>query len=235
MRILAVGCHPDDLEINCFGTLRKFVKRGDEVYVCGVSNGNLGHVEIMPDELAKIRYAEAKRASEVIGAKEYINLNGPDGFISRYDRELTDKMVDVIRRIRPDMIITHYYKDYHMDHEETSALVVNANFLATLAHHYTKVSGYVGNIPVYYMTPSTTNDFSVTDYVDITEEMDCKMQALACHKSQVEWLKEHDKLDLLESIKAQDRTKGRQCGATYAEGFKICEQKLKAGCKHLLP
>ena len=235
VKILAVGCHPDDLEINCFGTLHKYAKQGNEVYICGVSNGNMGHQVIMPDELAKIRYQEAKNASDVIGAKEYINLNGPDGFICRYDRELTDKLVDVIRRIRPDVIITHYPKDYHMDHEETSALVLNAAFLASLPHHFTSVEGFVGNIPVYYMTPSTTNDFLITDYSDISEEIEVKLQALACHKSQVEWLKNHDNIDLLDAVRSQDRAKGRQCAVTYAEGFKVCEQKLKTGCKHLLP
>ena len=235
MKILAVGCHPDDLEINCFGTLHKYAKAGHEVYVCGVANGNLGHQVIRPDELAKIRVAEAKKAAETIGAKEYINLNANDGFISRYDRELTDKTVDVIRRIRPDVLITHYPKDYHMDHEETSALVLNAAFLASLPHYFTNVEGFVGNIPAYYMTPSTTNDFLITDYVDITAEIEVKLNALACHKSQVEWLRDHDNIDLLEAVRSQDRTKGRQCAVTYAEGFKICEQKQKTGCKHLLP
>ena len=59
MNILAIGCHPDDLEIGCYGTLAKYVKLGHEVSVCHVANGNLGHVEIMPEELARIRFEEA--------------------------------------------------------------------------------------------------------------------------------------------------------------------------------
>lgn len=235
MKILAVGCHPDDLEIHCFGTLHKYAKQGHEVYVCGVANGNLGHRVIKPDELAKIRYEEAKNAAEAIGAKEYINLGADDCYISRYDRELTDRMVDVIRRIRPDVLITHYPTDYHMDHDETSALVINAAFLATLPNYLTKVEGFVASMPIYYMMPSTSNNFFVTDYVDITEEIEVKLKALACHKSQVEWLRDHDKIDLLDAIRSQDRTFGRQCAVTYAEGFRICEHKQKTGCKHLLP
>ena len=61
MNILAIGCHPDDVEIACLGTLAKCVKRGDKVIVCHVSNGNLGHVIIPPDELAAIRKNEAKK------------------------------------------------------------------------------------------------------------------------------------------------------------------------------
>ena len=61
MNILAIGCHPDDVEIACSGTLAKCVKRGDKVIVCHVSNGNFGHVIIPPDELAVIRKNEAKK------------------------------------------------------------------------------------------------------------------------------------------------------------------------------
>ena len=61
MRILAIGAHPDDIEIACSGTLAKCVKRGDTVTVCHVCNGNLGHVIIQPDELAEIRKNEAIR------------------------------------------------------------------------------------------------------------------------------------------------------------------------------
>ena len=67
MRVLAIGAHPDDIEIACSGTLAKCVKRGDTVIVCHVSNGNLGHVVIPPDELAEIRAAEAKKAGSLAG------------------------------------------------------------------------------------------------------------------------------------------------------------------------
>ena len=235
MNVLAVGCHPDDLEINCFGTLAKFAKRKDNVYVCGVANGNLGHYTIMPEELAEIRYEEAKKAAKIIGAKEYINLGVNDAYVSRYDRCATDKLIDIIRSIKPDLIITHYPKDYHMDHDETSALVMNAAFTATLPHYFTSVAGCVGNIPIYFMSPSTKNSFHSTDYVDITEELELKLNAISCHKSQTEWLREHDHLDLLEIVKSQDRTNGRQCGVVYAENFQVCELKQRGGCRHLLP
>ena len=69
MNVLAIGCHPDDLEIGCYGTLAKYVKLGHNVSVCHVANGNLGHVEIMQDELRAIRFQEAENAAKVIGAK----------------------------------------------------------------------------------------------------------------------------------------------------------------------
>lgn len=235
MKILAIGCHPDDLEINAFGTLAKYVKQGCDVYVCTVANGDLGHYQIMPDELAKIRFEEARNAALTIGAKEFYCLGGRDAYISRYDRELTDKVIDLIRTVKPDLIITQYPKDYHMDHEETSALVLNAAFTATLPHYKTKVDGFVKCVPVYYMCPSTKNNFLSTDYVDITDEIEIKLKALACHKSQITWLAEHDNINLTEVVRAQDSTTGRQCGVRYAEGFQVCEYKQRGGCKHLLP
>ena len=65
MKVLAVGCHPDDVEIGCSGTLIKCVKRGDEVMVCHVANGDMGHAIIMPPELREIRIGEAKKAGSL--------------------------------------------------------------------------------------------------------------------------------------------------------------------------
>ena len=72
MRVLAIGCHPDDLEINCFGTLAIHAKRGDEVYICNIANGCMGDMLNPPEVTAAIRLKEAKAAAEQIGAKEYI-------------------------------------------------------------------------------------------------------------------------------------------------------------------
>ena len=69
MNVLAIGAHPDDVEIACSGTLAKCVKRGDKVIVCHASTGNLGHVVIPPDELTKIRAEEAKKAAEAARKK----------------------------------------------------------------------------------------------------------------------------------------------------------------------
>ena len=67
MRVLAIMSHPDDIEICCSGTLIKCVQRGDQVFACHVSDGNMGHMVIMPDELAKIRIKEAENAGKVAG------------------------------------------------------------------------------------------------------------------------------------------------------------------------
>ena len=239
MRILAIGCHPDDLEINCFGTLAKYVKRGDEVYVCGITNGDQGHYRIMPEELAKIRYEEAKAAAETIGAKEYYNLGVHDVLVSRYDMEAVNKLIDYIRKVNPDAIITQSPDDYMMDHVEASALVFRAAFMATLPHYCTKPNEYPekvpSDIPIYYMSADTKSVFKETEYVDITEEMEIKLKAMMCHKSQLEWLTEHDGMSTLEYITSLGIVFGTLCCVKYAEGFKMCEHAQRGTAKNILP
>jgi len=239
MRILAVGCHPDDLELNCYGTLAKYVKLGHEVYICGVSNGDQGHFRIMPEELAKIRFNEAKAAAEIIGAKEYVNLGGHDTMISRYDKKLEGKLIDYIRHVSPDLIIAQPPEDYMSDHIETSALTFNAAFNATLPHLCTEGNGMPkkvpSNIAIYYMASATKTLFTPTHYVDITDELELKVEAMKCHKSQIEWLGEHDGIDTISGITAQAIVYGKICGKKYAEGFRACPHDCRVKAENLLP
>ena len=128
MRVLAVGCHPDDLEIACSGTLRKYVEQGADVYMCHVANGNLGHVVIEPGPLAEIRTKEAEAAGAIIGAKQVFNLNVGDMRVDSHDQDVIDAMADVVRFVRPDVIITHNDDDYMQDHTETSRIATNGSF-----------------------------------------------------------------------------------------------------------
>ena len=98
MRVLAIGAHPDDIEIACSGTLAKCVKRGDMVIVCHVSTGDLGHVVIPPEELKVIRANEAKKAGAMAGI-EVICAGFDDLRIYDNNKEARDKLVDIINEI----------------------------------------------------------------------------------------------------------------------------------------
>ena len=111
MKVLAIGCHPDDLEIACGGTLRKYVEEGADVYMCHVANGNMGHVEILPEPLREIRTIESEAAGKIIGAKKVFNLDVGDVTVTRFDNDVVDAMADVVREVRPDVIITHNDED----------------------------------------------------------------------------------------------------------------------------
>ena len=121
MRILAIGAHPDDIEIACSGTLAKCAARGDKVFVCHVSNGDLGHVIIPPEELGEMRKGEAKAAGALAGI-EVLWGGCHDVRIYADDKETRDKLVDVIRYAQPDLIITHNPDDYMPDHTAVSKL-----------------------------------------------------------------------------------------------------------------
>jgi len=113
--------------MQCFRTLAKYVKRGDTVVVSSVANGNLGHFDFMPDELRKIRKKEAGNAAKSIGA-EYYSIDVNDYEVSSYDYKAREKIIELIRFVRPDIFITHSPDDYMTDHVETSKLVFSSSF-----------------------------------------------------------------------------------------------------------
>lgn len=235
MRILAIGAHPDDIEIACSGTLAKCVQRGDTVIVCHASSGNLGHVVIPPEELIKIRAQEAKTAGALAGI-EVIHGGFNDLDIYDNNKEARDKMVDVIRYANPDLIITHDPDDYMPDHTAVSRLVFDASFTATLPNYHTaKTKNAVKLVPIYYMDTLAGVNFNPTMFVDITSTIDLKIKMLNCHESQVVWMKEHDGIDFADMVRTCSRYRGYQCGAQYAEGFKQCQVYLKGTTERLLP
>ena len=235
MRILAIGTHPDDVEIACSGTLAKCVKRGDTVIVCHASSGNLGHVVIPPDELTVMRAAEAKKAGAMAGI-EVIWGGFDDLEIYDNNKEARDKMVDVIRYADPDVIITHDPNDYMPDHTAVSRLVFDASFTATLPNYHTaKTSNAVKLVPIFYMDTLAGVGFDPTLYVDISDEIDLKINMLECHASQLVWMREHDGIDFADMVRTCSRYRGYQCGAAYAEGFRQCQVYLKGTTERLLP
>lgn len=234
MRVLAIGAHPDDLEIHCFGTLALHAKRGDDVFICGVANGSMGHVVIQPKELAAIRVKEAENAAKLIGARAYFNLGVEDLEILGDDKALSDRMIDMIREVKPDYIITHRTDEYHRDHNETGKLAFHTSFSATCPHYLTQYPAFL-QVPSLYYMESTSPNFFATDYVDISQVIDLKLEALACHKSQVEWLRDHDNSDVLASSRYTAAKNGNDCGVAYAEVFQRCMQSCRITPSRLLP
>ncbi len=234
MRILAVGCHPDDVEIACAGTLAKCIKRGDTVITCHASSGDLGHVIIPPEELKVIRAEEAKKAGKLAGI-EVITAGFNDLDIYDGNKKSRDMMVDIIKYANPDVIITHDPNDYMPDHTAVSKLVFDASFTATLPNYKSKYSNPAKLVPIYYMDTLAGVNFNPTEYVDVTDVIDLKLQMLECHQSQLQWMREHDHIDFADMVKTCSRYRGYQCGVDYAEGFRQCQVYLKGTTKRLLP
>ncbi len=235
MDILAVGCHPDDLEIGCGGTLARFAQAGHRVTMCHVANGNMGHVVLSPEELRLIRKAEAQSAGKVLGALEVVSFDIPDLEVNAALPEIVNRMVDLIRRTQPDLIITQSPDDYMKDHVEVSKLVFDASFTASIPHYATPSPGVAKITPLYYMDTVAGVNFIPTEYVDITATIETKLHALDCHESQIRWLKDHDHIDFLDFVRSISRFRGGQCGVDYAEGFRPCLTWPRLTTKRLLP
>ena len=150
MRVLAVGAHPDDLEILCGGTLARYVQEGHEVVMCNATLGNRGSFVHTSGEIAAIRLGEARRAAEIAGA-EHVTLGFTDGEVNAADPDQRRAVVDLVREARPDVIVTHSPNDYMSDHNEVSKLVFDCSFHAMLPLLQTTQPHHGAVTPIYYM------------------------------------------------------------------------------------
>lgn len=234
MNVLAVGAHPDDLEILCGGTLARYVREGHVVTMCHASRGDRGSYTGTSAEIARTRHAEASRSAEIAGA-EHMSLGLSDGEIDAGDPGQRRLMIELVRTTRPDVIITHAPNDYMSDHNETSRLVFSCSFHATLPLIRTERPHHDSVTPLYFMDTVMGLDFVPVEYVDITETIDVKVAMLEAHVTQLAWLREHDGVDIVENMKITAAYRGLQCGVEYAEGFSPCLTWQRATTRRQLP
>jgi LmbE family N-acetylglucosaminyl deacetylase len=234
MNILAIGSHPDDVEIACGGTLILYARAGHKVSMCNIANGNLGHAVIMPDELREIRKKESEAAAKVIGADHYL-IDLGDGHVEAGNKEGRERLIEVIRTTKPDVILTHNSDDYMRDHIQASALAYDASFLATIPHLITKSDYTTVLPPIFYMETLAGIGFLPTEYVDISDVMEQKLEAIACHESQIKWMLDHDRIDFLDFVRTVNKFRGLQCSVPYAEGFRQYAGWSRFRTKRVLP
>ena len=220
MNILAVGANPDDIEFLCAGTLAKYAQRGDNVSISFLTNGDKGSLELGREEMAAIRKEESENAAAVIDASLY-PLEIPDGEVE-VSLDLRRRLVEIIRMVRPYVIITQHLEDYMSDHHYTSRIVFDASFWAVVAAFDGSPnvsSPHTCIPPIYYMETVAGIGCIPEEYVDITEFFDIKVEMLSKHKSQLTYMMERDNLDLLDYMTTSAKYRGYQCGVKYAEGF----------------
>ncbi|WP_127579465.1 PIG-L deacetylase family protein [Paenibacillus koleovorans] len=218
MNILAVGAHPDDIEISCAGTLSKLKQAGHHVVLCHVCKGDKGHYHISAPELTEIRRKEAQAAGAVIGS-EVLTLEFGDGEVIADNQENRIRFLDMVRYAKPDIVITHAQNDYMPDHIAVSQLVFYATFFATLPNFKTKQPPLEKVPALYYMDNLSGLEFQPTFYVDISDHLETKLDMLRKHQSQLVWLQEHDGVDIVDFVTTFAKTRGIQAGCKYAEGF----------------
>jgi LmbE family N-acetylglucosaminyl deacetylase len=227
-RVLSLMAHPDDAEFLCAGTLARLQEKGWEVHIASMTPGDCGSMELPPEQIAAVRLEEGRRAAARIRG-EYHCLDCRDLLVF-YDAETIRKAVELVRQVRPAMVITHFPRDYMADHEFTSLVARMACFGAPAPNFRTgRLPGVpaCGGIPhLYYAAPIEGLDifgdpvpFSLA--IDISEVIGLKADMLACHKSQREWLRAQHGIDeYVESMKRWSAEVGRRVGVEYAEGFR---------------
>lgn len=233
MIILAIGAHPDDIELQCAGTLAMYVKQGHQVFMAVATNGDMGNFDVEPAELARIREAEFIQSCAVIGATP-IWLNYPDELLENtVENRLV--FVDMLRSVNPDLVITHGANDYHPDHRYTHQLVWDALPLAGIANIKTQHPATNRQVTLYMMDNLGGIDFHPTEFVDISEVIELKKAALAKHASQTRIFHDLLDVDLLDVIDTVGKFRGYQAGCKYAEGFTKIEAWYRGLSKRLLP
>ncbi len=234
MKVLAIGAHPDDLEILCGGTLARYAQEGARVTMCSVANGDRGSFEHSREEIAGIRAEEANRAARLLGAT-YYGLGVSDAEVNSADPAQQRLVTEIVRKIDPDIVITHSGEDYMPDHNEVSRLVEAATFFASVPLYETESPPTGSVVPLYFMDTLAGIGFIPTEYVDISSVHELKMQALGCHASQLDWLQGHDGVDTLGNTRIADAYRGNQCGVVAAEGFRPSLRYLRLRPHRLLP
>lgn len=239
MRVLAFGAHPDDLEFQMGGTLAKYAKCGDEIYMAIATNGNIGSFRMSKDEIAEVRHKEAQRSADFIGA-HLIWMGFEDEFLmDTPDSRL--KFIDTVRIAKPDVVFAHKpYMDYNPDHDISGYLAFIARINAVIKLIKTSHPPTEKVPALFYFSTLAMGNFIPEYYVDITDAFEMKKKMFLCHDSQQgDWCRDAFGISYMESLEAESRIAAAQAGTpgcSYAECFQLCKSwPTIVGAYKLLP
>jgi LmbE family N-acetylglucosaminyl deacetylase len=190
LRVMAIGAHPDDADVNMAGTLSKFAAAGARVKMVAMTNGNKGHRTMPPDELAERRLGEAQASAKVIGAEEYVVM-GSDDCVLEPTLEWRRRLTHLVRSFAPHLIFTHRTCDYHADHRAAGVLVQDITYFLGVPYWCPETPVPDVAPAVFFMRDKFTvpRELRPDVAVDITDVQDIAADALCCHVSQFfEWL-----------------------------------------------
>ncbi|UGS24784.1 bacillithiol biosynthesis deacetylase BshB1 [Flavobacterium channae] len=221
--ILAFGAHPDDVELGCSGTIAKEISLGKKVGIIDLTRGELG-----TRGSVATRNEESAKASEILGVVARENLDMRDGFFVN-DEVHQLKVIEMIRKYRPDVVLCNAIADRHIDHGKGSKLVSDACFLSGLRQIKTELNGEIQEawrpkvVYHYIQWQNIEPDF----VVDISDYIDKKMESVLAYSSQFYDPKSKEPItpitskNFLDSIKYRAQDLGRLVGVDYAEGFTV--------------
>jgi len=219
--ILAIGAHPDDVELSCAGTLSKEIYKGKTVAILDLTRGELG-----TRGSAALRDKEAQKAAAILGVASRHNLGFADGFFQN-NHEHQMQLVAYIRHMQPQIILCNAAQDRHPDHGRAAQLVVESCFLSGLQKVETSFEGkkQVAWRPKHIYHYIQWNSVTPDVVVDISGYMDVKLKAVMAYDSQFYKPNSNEPetpistQNFLDSIKYRAADLGRLIGVDFAEGF----------------
>lgn len=218
---LAIGAHPDDIELGCGGTIAKLVSEGRSVAIVDLTQGELG-----TRGSAELRHLEAQKAADILGVSARENLKLKDGFLHNSE-EYQMAIVEMVRKYQPDVVLANAIDDRHPDHAKASKLASDACFLAGLRRIETTLDGLQQepwrpkHIFHYIQWKEIKPDF----VIDISDFLEKKIDSCMAYSSQFydpnsdEPETPISNRDFFESLTYRAQNLGRLSGVTYAEGF----------------
>ena len=228
--ILAIGVHPDDVELGCSGTLINEIKRGKKAGIVDLTQGELGTRGTI-----ETRYTEAANAAMIMGVQVRENLKLRDGFFKN-DEESQLKLIAAIRKYQPGIVIGNVLHDRHPDHGRAGKMIADCCFLSGLAKIQTTNEN---GEPQQRWRPSYVFHYIQDWYhepdvlIDISDAFEQRTKAILAYSTQF-----HNTTattdepqtyistpGFMESVVARARMFGKRIGVDYAEGF-ICEKKI---------
>lgn len=221
LRLLAIGAHPDDVEISCGGTLAAAVREGLSVGILDLTRGELG-----TNGTPEIRAGEAAEAARLLGVTGRWNAALPDGAIHPYDPEHVRSVVAWLRRLRPELVVTHFTEDRHPDHVAASALVDRAIYLAGLRRFDAEGAPHRPRARYHF---ASRIGFTPSFVIDVTPTWETKIAAILAHGSQVSRdakgtvATSLNRPGFVEFLESRARHYGGMVGARYGEPFHASE------------
>ena len=214
--------HPDDAELGCAGTILKHIEEGKKVGIADLTRGELG-----TRGSAEIREKEAAAAAKILGLTVRENIGLPDGFFEN-KRDYQLKVIEIIRKYQPEIIITNAYHDRHPDHGRANELVEAASFLSGLRKIETNTNGQ----PQEAWRPKLLLHFIQDNYIkpdfviDVTKYWDIKIESVLAYGSQffnAAWENEPQTYisspEFINIVEARGREFGKSIRARFGEGF----------------
>lgn len=221
--ILAIGAHPDDVEMSCGATLAKEISLGKKIGIIDLTRGELG-----TRGSAEIRDKEAQEAAKILGVFLRHNLEFADGF---FENNLVTQLevVKLIRKYRPEIVLCNAIEDRHIDHGKGSKLVSDACFLSGLRKIETYHEGNNQGAwrPKHVFHYIQWNEITPDFVVDVTGFMEKKLEAVFAYKSQFYDENSNEpetpisSKNTMDSLSYRNQNLGRLIGTEYAEGFTV--------------